>query len=96
MTLRKQSNSASAKARRKGDREQRSRILERDGHCCRRCFTGSGTHGDRVFYVHHVLGKNANPKLRHVDSNCVLLCFACHNWSHANPQAARELFGVMK
>lgn len=62
----------------------RKAVKERDGYCCRRC-----RRYDPGVHAHHIAGRKQRPDLRLSVDNGVSLCTACHNWVHANPEAAR-------
>ena len=65
-------------------RKTRLAVLERDNYACRRC----GRHAGNTANIHHRAGREG------IDPNClgnlVLLCHACHEWAHRNPQQAYD------
>lgn len=65
-----------------------AQVLERDGHCCRRC--GKSATTARSLHVHHVVAWDASEELRFAVFNGVTLCVSCHRWVHSKANVARE------
>jgi hypothetical protein len=69
------------------DAKWRADVKTKFGPCCRvqECLI-------EVAHTHHVLGKNANPRLRHVVENGARLCEPHHCWAHKEVETARAYF----
>ena len=55
-------------------------VRTRDNFTCQRC----GVKSKNVQCAHFIGRRNQN--CRYLESNCTTLCFACHQFFHANPQ----------
>ncbi len=65
------------------------------GGRCLICWTEHSRHRQGTD-AHHVYGKKAHPKLRHVVANGVWLCRECHDWMHAHPARARKIMARVR
>lgn len=83
---------------RRRDREWRADVLREGGYRCRFAMYFVILQRNEVgpcfgpLDPHHIKGK-ATKALRWDVSNGVPLCRAHHDWAHAHPKEAREMFG---
>lgn len=55
-------------------KEMRRKVLERDGHRCRKCGKKS-----KILQIDHILSKGTHPELIFEMSNLQTLCISCHS-----------------
>lgn len=54
------------------------KVIERDKYRCRLCGTSQNLH------LHHIIYRSEKKDLINEPSNCIMLCFKCHELVHSN------------